>query len=292
MTTPKTVLVTGATGNQGGAVVDALLNRGMAVRALVRNPSSAKAQALQGRGVELAEGNLNDADSIRSAAQGRDAVWVNTTPFAAGVGIEGELAQGRTIVEALQGAAVPHIVYSSVSDANRSTGVPHFDSKWDAEQRFAAANLPVTVTAPVFFADNVIAPWSVPTLKSGTFRHPMPPQQRLQVVSLRDIGRFNAAVIERGPTLAGRRFNYAGDELNSLEMASALARHSGLELTYAEQPIDLSVDAVEDTALMFVWFVREGYTADIPGLRVEFPEVEWLTFDDWAGTVDWAEVLR
>jgi len=273
-------------------VVDALLARGMRVRALVRNPESDKAKALAQRGVELAMGNLNDAESIRAAASGQDAVWINTTPFLPGVGPEGEIAQGRLIVDALAGLDVPHVVYSSVSDANRNTGVPHFDSKWDAEQRLQDSGLVVTITAPVFFADNVVAPWNVPSLKTGTFSHAMPADRRLQVVSVRDIGRFNAAVIARGPTLAGRRINYAGDELTSAEMTEVMARHSGRPLTYAEQPIEQVRAMMEDTATMFEWFVRDGYTADISALRQEFPEVEWMTFDDWASTVDWKGLLR
>ena len=205
----KTVLVTGATGNQGGAVADALLARGMKVKALVRDPTSPKAEALGTKGIELVEGDLADSASIEAAARGVDAVFVNTSPFAPNVGIDGEIKLGRIIIDALEAAKVPHVVYSSVSDADRQTGIPHFESKWDAEQYLAQSGLPATVTAPVYFADNAVLGWNIPSLKAGAFRQAMPGDRKLQVVSLRDIGRFNAAVIERGPGLAGRRINYA-----------------------------------------------------------------------------------
>lgn len=289
--TKPTVLVTGATGTQGGAVTEALLSRGMRVRALVRDPSSNKAQAWAGRGVELIRGDLNDEASVATAASGVDSVFINTTPFARGVGIDKEIAQGRTIVRALETAKVEHIVYSSVSDANRNTGVPHFDSKWDAEKHLAKSGLPVTVTAPVYFADNVLMGWNIPDLEAGRFRQALPPHRKLQVVSVRDIGRFNAAVIERGSQLAGQRINYAGDELTPTQMAESLSRHTGRTIEFEPQPIDEVRAMSEDMALMFEWFDRVGYTADLAGLRAEFPEVEWMSFDDWARAQDWSKIL-
>ena len=208
--TQRTVLITGATGNQGGAVARATLDNGWKVRALVRNLDSAKAQALAAAGAELAHGSFDDGDSIVAAAQGVDAAFVNTSPFAPGVGVDGEVRQNGIILQALRRAAVPHVVYSSVSDADRNTGVPHFDSKAAAEKILAETGLPATVTGPVFFSDNVIAPWNLPGIAGGLFRHAMPGERPLQVVSVRDIGRFNAAVLERGVALAGRRINYAG----------------------------------------------------------------------------------
>lgn len=285
------VLVTGATGNQGGAVVDALLSRGMKVRALVRSPDSDPARVLAERNVELVKGDLQHAASVTSAASGVDAAFVNTTPFPAGVGIEGEIAQGRLVIDALKEANVGHVVYSSVSDADRGTGIPHFESKWDAEQHLRASGLSATVTAPVYFSDNTIQGWNVASLREGKFRQAMPADRKLQVVSVRDIGRFNAAVIARGPSLAGRRINYAGDELTSTQMAAAIAKHSGRDIAFEGQPIAQVRAMSEDLALMFEWFDRVGYSVNLPALHAEFPEVEWMSFADWAGSQDWAKIL-
>ena len=246
----STILVIGATGNQGGAVTDALLEKGMKVRALVRDPTSPKAEALAERGVELVQGDLDEQSTVEAAAQGVDAAFIVTTPFAPGVGVEGEVRQGRTIIDALKRANVPHAVYSSVSDADRKTGVPHFDSKADGERYLEISGLPATITAPVFFSENVLFPWNLQDLKAGRFRQALPAHRKLQLVSLRDIGRFNAAVIERGPELAGRRFNYAGDELTPNEMTAVLAETTGRELEYEEQPMDEVRAMAEDVALM------------------------------------------
>jgi len=287
----RTVLVTGATGNQGGAVADALLEKQMKVRALVRDPSSDKAKALAARGAELVRGDLEDPDTVEAAATGVDAVFVLTTPFAPGVGIDGEIRQGRKVIDALLRANVPHVVYSSVSDADLETGVPHFESKADAERYLVESGLPATITAPVFFSENVLFPWNLSDLKAGRFRQALPAGRKLQLVSLRDIGRFNAAVIERGPVLAGRRLNYAGDELTPGEITSVLAKVTGRTLEYQVQPIEEVRAMSEDIALMYEWFDRVGYTADVAALRAEFADVGWMTFEDWATDQDWQRLL-
>lgn len=289
--TQRKILVTGATGNQGGAVASALLQLGLEVHALVRDPSREKAEALARQGAKLVRGDLNDAASLRAALANMDSIFVLTTPFAPGVGIDGEIAQGRTIVEALSASDVGHVVYSSVSDADRETGVPHFDSKADAERLLIQSGLPVTITGPVFFSDNVLFPWNLVDMKEGRFRQAMPGDRKLQLVSLREIGRLNAAVLKRGPELAGRRINYAGDELTPIQMTEVMARASGRALEFVRQPLEEVRATSEDLALMYDWFDRVGYTADIPALRNEFPEVEWSTFEAWATSQDWEALL-
>ncbi|MBX2800220.1 MAG: NmrA family NAD(P)-binding protein [Myxococcales bacterium] len=287
----RTVLVTGATGNQGGAVADALLSRGHAVKAFVRNPESAKAVALAERGAQLVKGDFDHGDTVAAAAAGVDAAFVVTSPFAPGVGLEGEVRQGRVVVDALVQAQVPHVVYSSVSDADRGTGIGHFESKMDAERRLAESGLAVTITAPVFFSDNLLMPWLLPGLKQGVMRHALPPERVLQVVSVAEIGRFNAAVIARGAELAGRRIDYASDELSSVAMAQAIAEASGRPLRFEPQPIEQLQSAMAEMADMYRWFDQVGYSADVAGLREEFPEVGWQTFAQWAHDRPWSTLM-
>ena len=133
MSTPKLVLVTGATGNQGGAVVRALLKQEHQVRALTRNPASPAAQRLAEQGVEIAIGDFTDHDSLVRAARSVDAIYAMTTPFEQGV--EKETAQGIAMTNAAKAAGVGHLVYSSVASADRATGIPHFDSKYAVFQK-------------------------------------------------------------------------------------------------------------------------------------------------------------
>ena len=287
----RTVLVIGATLDQGGAVTNALLENGMKVRALVGDSSSPKAEALAERGVEVVQGELDVQSTVEAAAKGADAAFILTNPYAPGIGVEGEMRQGRAIIDALKRASIAHVVYSSASDADRKTGIPPFDSKADGERYLKKSGLPATITAPVFFSENVLFPWNLQDLKAGRFRQSLPADRKLQLVSLRDIGRFNAAVIERGPELAGRRINYAGDELTPNEMTAVLAETTGRELEYEELPIDEARARSEDMALMYQWLDRVGYSADIAGLRSDYPEVGWMSFEDWAKVQDWQQIL-
>src|SRR6478672_12757858 len=126
------VLVTGATGKQGGAVVEALLTRGHQVRALTRIAVSPAANRLREQGVEIAVGNFTDHDSLVRAARGVDAVYAMSTPYEQGA--EKETAQGITLTEAVKAAGVDHFIYSSVASADRATGIPHFDGKYAVEK--------------------------------------------------------------------------------------------------------------------------------------------------------------
>src|SRR5258707_13805979 len=139
MTQSKLVLVTGATGKQGGACVEALLNRGHQVRALTRNPASPAANRLRERGVDIAVGDFTDRNSLVRAAHGADAVYAMSTPYEQGS--EQEIAQGITVTDAARAVRIAHFVYSSVASANRGTGVEHFDGKYSDEKHIQESDV-------------------------------------------------------------------------------------------------------------------------------------------------------
>ncbi len=213
MSKSKLVLVTGATGKQGGAVVEALLTRGHQVRALTRNPASPTANRLRQQGVEIAVGDFTDHDSLVRAARSADAVYAMSTPYEQGA--EKEIAQGMTITDAAKAAGVAHFIYSSVASANRATGISHFDGKYAVEKHLQASGVPYTIVAPVFFMENLLQPWMLSSLRQGKLAMAMPASRSLQQITVADIGAFVAAVIERRDTVFGRRFDIAGDELRA-----------------------------------------------------------------------------
>src|SRR5437879_3002462 len=106
----KTILVFGATGQQGSAVASHLLKDGWKVRALVRNPKSDQAQALGQRGIELVQGDLNQPSSLQEAIKGVYGVF-SVQIFAEG-GIAAEIQQGKAVADAALQAGVRHLVYS------------------------------------------------------------------------------------------------------------------------------------------------------------------------------------
>lgn len=288
MTTKRSVLVTGATGQQGGAVAQALLSRGHRVKALTRKPDGDAAQRLASKGAEIVRGDLGDVAAVIGAAHGVDAMYLMGNSYEAGV--EAETRQGIAAADAAKAAGIGHLIYSSVASADKKTGIPHFDSKFVVERHVAGLGIPYTISAPVAFMENVVAPWAVGALAQGTHAFAMPPKRDLQVVAVADIGTFAASLIERGESVFGKRFDIAGDELSGEEQAKVLSQALGRPIAYQQIPITTIRKQSEDAALMFEWFDRTGYDADIAALRKDFPDVRWHSFADWAKGFDWSAV--
>jgi uncharacterized protein YbjT (DUF2867 family) len=281
------VLVSGATGQQGGALARILLGRGHRVRAFVRRPDSFVAKELERLGAELAEGDFEEPSSIETAARGTDALFIVATPFEAGM--EAETRHGIAAADAAKAAGVEHLVYSSVADADKDTGIPHFDSKREVEKHIEGLGIPYTIVAPVYFMDNLLAPWTLPQLKEGRFPMALPSSRPLQQIALSDIASFTALVLENRKEFLDRRVDIASDELAGEEVAEILTRITGHEIHYVELPLEQVRQAMgEDGARMFEWFDEVGYSADIEALRREHPEVRWHTFEEWAKEQDWS----
>ena len=134
MSQKLTVVVTGSTGNQGGAVARGLLERGHKVRAITRDPNSSQAKALVSAGATLVTASLEDTAALTRVLEGATSLFAMTTPF--GGGIEAETRQGVAAAEAAKAAGV-HLVFTSVNSADRQTGVPHFESKYEVEKHIA-----------------------------------------------------------------------------------------------------------------------------------------------------------
>ena len=118
----KTVLITGATGRQGGAVIRHMLPKGWKLRALTRNPDSKVAQELARRGIEVVHGDLEDLTSLDGAARGAYGVY-SVQDFWS-VGARREVQQGKNLADAAKKAGVVHFVYSSVGGAERNLAPP------------------------------------------------------------------------------------------------------------------------------------------------------------------------
>ena len=286
MTSKRSILVTGATGQQGGAVARALLSRGHRVKALTRKPDSDAARQLASAGAVVVAGDLADAASIVRAAKDVDTMFLMGNSYEAG--LEEETRQGILAADAAKAAGIGHLIYSSVADADKQTGIPHFESKYLVEQHVRQLGIPHTISAPVAFMENAVAPWSTGALSQGTLAFAMPPKRVLQLVALADIGAFVAALAERREQVFGKRYDFAGDELSGEEQAKILTKAIGRPIRYQEIPIAAARQQSEDAALMFEWFDRVGYDVDIAALRRQFPEVRWHGFADWARAFDWS----
>lgn len=287
MPSPLTVLVTGATGSQGGALARRLLFDGHRVRALTRSPQGPAAQALARLGAEVVAGSFADGEAIRRAARGTDAAFVVATPYEGGP--VAEIEGASSVVAAVTAEGVPHVVYSSVASADERTGVPHFESKAALERELAGLGAQYTIVAPAYFMDNVVAPWTLPGLRQGTLSLALPADRPLQQVAVDDIAAFVAHVLRHPDHFAGRRVEIAADEVSGAEQAQILSDATGRDIRYVELPVEqLRSYGDQDNALMFEWLSSVGFGVDMAGLRAAYPEVGWSRFEEWARSRDWS----
>lgn len=280
----KTILVTGATGSQGGAVARKLLDTQFHVRALTRNPDKPAARSLAERGAEVVEGNFDDRTSLDRALDGVYGVFSVQNFWE--VGFDKEIEQGIRMADAAQKADVKHFVYSSVGSANENTGIPHFDSKNQVEQHIHSLDLPFSIIRPVFFMNN----WESDMLKNmvlgGTLAQPLSPETRLQQIDVDDIGAFARLAFENPDKWIGRELDIAGDEPTMLELAEAFSSALGQDVNYFQVPWDdFRAQAGDEYADMYRWFEDVGYRADIEALRREHSGL--VRFDEYLLKHSW-----
>jgi uncharacterized protein YbjT (DUF2867 family) len=269
-------LVLGATGGQGGAVADALLQRGARVRAMVRRPDQPPARRLLDLGVDVVAGSLDDPAALIAAMRGVRAAFALTTPFESGV--DAEVTQGRALLAAAVDSQIPHLVFSSVASADQHSGVPHFDSKAIIENELTATGLPYTITAPTYFFDNALG--GVDQIRAGILELPLPPDRPLQQLARADLGAFVAKVLLDPGPYVGQRIELAGDAVTPQQMAEVFSEVLGRPVRHEQTPLE-SIDN-PDMHAMWRFLNGPGYRVDIEALRVANPDIAWTSFLDWA----------
>lgn len=295
MDDPDIILVTGATGAQGGAVVDALLDAGRAVRALVRSPGSAAARALADRGVELHEGCFDDIDAIRAAVDGVRGVF-SMQPPARLPDLDSERRAAANLVKAAAAADVEVFVHTSVARAGEhSTFVgwdegrwwpPYWISKAAANEEVRSGNLAHwVILKPAFMMDNFLPPKSrtmYPQLSRGVITTAMAPDTRLDLIAATDIGRVAAAAFADIEKFDHREIGLASESSTMSEIASILFEVTGTTVRARHLTLDDVVAAGTDPGVADnqAWVAVEGYKVDIE--RARGCGVDLLSFADWA----------
>lgn len=238
-----TILVTGATGTQGGAVARALLERGSAVRALVRDAAAPAARALEAAGAALAVGTYDDEASLRAALSGTDALF--SVQMAPGAERDGERAQARALIEAARAENLRHIVHSSVSNTATFRTMAgwaegrwernYWESKEDVEAMVRDAGFPAcTILRPAFMMDNFAMPkaaWMFPDLAEGAIRTAVAPNTPMVLIAAEDIARMACAAFAAPVRFAGQAIELAGDILTLPDVAAAIASAKDVDVT-------------------------------------------------------------
>jgi uncharacterized protein YbjT (DUF2867 family) len=283
----RTVLVTGATGNQGGATARELLaGGGHRVRAMTRKPDSEPARALKKSGAEIVQGDLNDEASLRKAMEGAWGVFAVQNTWEAG--IEGEEEQGKRQARLARDAGVQHYVYTSVASADRKTGIPHFENKHRIEDTVRSLGFPShVILRPVFFMENFLGPWFKPGIEAGQLGLAIRPDTRLQSIAVDDIGKYARWAFDEHERLNRREIDIAGDELTGPQMASVLSEATGHAVEFAPPPIDAVRQGSADFATMLEWFDSVGYDADVAATSRE-SGIAPTTFATWASQQKWS----
>ncbi|KIX07841.1 uncharacterized protein Z518_02495 [Rhinocladiella mackenziei CBS 650.93] len=291
----KIVLITGATGKQGGAVVNALLaaNADFQILAVTRDPSSASAQKLAKMSpkIKLVSGNLDHPEDIfRTAKRMASAPIWGVFSVQMTIGSKSEVTeedQGKALIDASLSNNVSHFIYSSVDrggdiSATNPTEIPHFRNKHSIEQHLfkttKSSGMTYTVLRPVAFFDNLALDFFG---KVFTTSYKIALKEKpLQLIATRDIGSFAAQAFLHPDQWAGKSLSLAGDELTFDQFREIFEKttEQALPMTYGVIA-RVIMWMVKDLGLMFRWFYDQGYGADVKELRKLNPTL--MDFRTW-----------
>ena len=279
----KVIAVTGATGQQGGAVAQKLLADGWKIRALTRDLDKPAAQALASAGAQLVAGDMDSRPELDAAFEGAYGVFSVQNFWLPSVGYEGEIQQGRNVANAAKAADIRHLIYSSVGAAHRGMGQKHFESKWIIEQYIQSLNIPYTILRPAAFFENFN--WERASILNGKFNAiGLRPEKERQLIAVEDIAVFVALALANPQEYLGKTIELAGDALTESQLAETFANVIG-------RPVELSMPteggwgSEEEMNAMFNFFNGEAYDADIPALRKLHPGL--LTLEEYLRKNGW-----
>ncbi|KZF25439.1 NAD(P)-binding protein [Xylona heveae TC161] len=297
----KVLLITGATGKQGGAVVDALLSspdaKDFTILAVTRNASSSGAQALANRSpnIKLVEGDLNDPEAIFKAAARvtSQSVWgvysVQSSVGSGGADVVGEERQGKGLVDSSIAHNVHQFVYSSVDrggdkSIENPTNIPHFITKHNIERHLldkvksSGTSMAYTILRPVCFMENYTPGFMGKTF--ATLWKVSVGDKKLQLISTADIGYFAAQAFIHPEQYHNKALSLAGDDLTFFEASEIFKSKTGAEMSTTFDIIASGITwASKEMGLMFKWFREEGYGANVAELKKIHPGL--LGFGDW-----------
>ena len=303
MADKKLIAVVGATGAQGGGLVRALARDGtFAIRALTRDVTSEKAQALATLGATVVAADLDDIESLKRAFDGAYGAfcltnyWEHFSP-------ERELAQARAQARAAKHAGLQHVIWSTLEDTRRwvplgdnrmptlmgEYKVPHFDAKGEANAEFTSLGVPTTLFHTSFYWENLIYFGAGPKKgPDGKLAITMPmADKKLPGIAVEDIGKCALGLFKRGSEFIGKTVGVAGEHLTGAQMAAALTQALGQEVRYnAVQPDEYAkfgFPGADDLANMFQF--KRDFQSDYIGMRsLTFSRAlnpELQTFEVW-----------
>ncbi len=260
----KIVLVTGATGNQGGATARHLLADGWRVRALVRDDTTPAAAGLGAAGVELVRGDLDDPASIVAAAQGAYGIYSVQSAN------DNEIAQGKNVADAAKAANVQHLVYSSVGgvESQNRFYVEHGwgpIDKWLIEQHIHDLGVPATILRPAGFMEDFTSPARF--FQNGSLNVPWHEGLVMQLIAIHDTGAFAALAFAEPDAYLDTTTEITGDRLTTAQIADAMSTAAGRRIPHTQIPLEALWEHNAEVAKVFTWANETYYDTDLAPLR-------------------------
>jgi uncharacterized protein YbjT (DUF2867 family) len=301
----KIIAVVGATGAQGGGLARAILedkHSEFAVRAITRDVSSDKAQALRALGADVVAADVDDLDSITKAFEGAYGAYC-VTFFWNHYSPERESATATNLAKAAKAAGLKHVIWSTLEDTRESMPlsddrmptlqgkykVPHFDAKGEADHFFTDLGVPTTFLYASFYWDNFIYFGSGPKKgPDGQLALTLPiGNAKMAGVAAEDIGKVAYGIFKKGSEMIGKRIGVAGELLTGPEMAASMEKALKKPVKFNDLPPEVyrsfGFPGADDLGNMFQ-FYRDFETTcntvrDVERARALAPQLQ--TFDSW-----------
>ncbi|MEX2599994.1 MAG: NmrA/HSCARG family protein [Balneolaceae bacterium] len=272
----KVIVVYGATGSQGGGLVQSILKDkqgGFSVRAVTRDPSSDKAKELATAGADVVAGDIDDFQSIKSTLKGAYGAYF-VTFFWDHFSPEKEMKQARDLAKAAKEEGLEHVIWSTLEDTRKwvplesdqlptlqdKYKVPHFDAKGEANQFFISEKVPTTFFHVSFYWDNMIHFGLGPKRgEDGKLAIAFPlGDKKMAGIAAEDIGKCAYGIFKKGKAMIGKTVGVAGDQITCADMAKALTDALGEEVSYyemtPEQFRNLGFPGSDDLGNMFQFY--------------------------------------
>jgi len=271
-------LVTGATGKQGGAAARHLLNAGLRVRALTRNPESQRAKDLQSAGAEIVRGDLNDTASLEPVMEGVHGLFIVTNYWEKGTGTK-EVQQSNNLVDVAGSKDVKHIVYASIARCDDNPGLKHFVSKHEGERYIEKSGIDYTFLRAVYFMDNLSPRDPHSKVHWAALSRFLSSRGSLQMISCHDIGWFATNAFLYPGEWKNRTLDIAGAELSYTAAQESYKHVMGRAPKKAALISRIVMLAMPEIKKMFNWYREPRFKADLTSLKMIHPGLQ--SFEDY-----------
>ena len=305
MADKKIIAVMGATGSQGGGLVQAILNdpgSGFTARAITRDVNSDKAKALAKAGAEVVAADIDNEESLKKAFAGAYGAYC-VTFFWAHFSPEKEQANAASMARAAKAAGVQHVIWSTLEDTRKwvplsdnrmptlqgKYKVPHFDAKGEINHVFTDNGVPTTFLLTSFYWDNMYMFGMGPRKgDDGNYSITFPMgNKKMSGIAASDIGGCALGVFKKGKELIGKTVGIAGEHLTGAQMAEKLSKGLGIQCAYnavtPEAYRGFGFPGAEDLGNMFQFYADfEDYFVGARNLDVARslnPRLQ--NFDQW-----------